>query len=80
MRGELKILLAESDDKAAAYLASEFRQRNWKLLLARDTLFAFSVALKERPDAVILSSELQGGGALVTLQRLRSSIDLKGNS
>ncbi|MEK7322007.1 MAG: GAF domain-containing protein [Pseudomonadota bacterium] len=76
MADQLKILVAESDQKIAVALTVAFRQRGWETASAGDAIEAFNLALKEIPDAVVLNSQLPDGGGLVTLKKFRCSADL----
>lgn len=69
-----KVLLVERDAGAALPMASAVRQRGWEVVAATDPAMAMSVAMKSRPDAVVVNSELPGGGALTAIKRMRSSV------
>jgi CheY-like chemotaxis protein len=73
MSGQLKILVVESDQRAALSLATALRQQGWGVVAASDAIMAQSVALKTKPDAVVLNAQIHGGGGLVALKRMRSS-------
>ena len=74
MSGPSRILLVESDAKVALSLATAFRQQGWEVVAASDAAMAMAVALKTRPDAVVINTEIPGGGGLTALKRLRTSI------
>jgi DNA-binding response OmpR family regulator len=44
--------------------------------LPADALQAMSVALKERPDAILLDLGLPGGNGLMVLERFKANISL----
>jgi DNA-binding response OmpR family regulator len=70
---QLKILVVESDLKAAMSLTTTLRQQGWSVILSGDAVMAQSVALKTKPDAVVLNAQVPGGGSAV-LRRMRSSV------
>lgn len=74
MMQDRKILILGSDQAAMFPLASGLRRGGWLVMSAQDTASAMDVARKQRPAAVVLDSQLAGGGGLATLKRLRSSI------
>ncbi len=73
MSERTKVLVAESDEKAALTLLSALRDKGWDVVSARDAASTMSAATKERPDVVVLSQQLNGGGGLTTVRRLRCS-------
>ena len=68
------VLILQSDRAAIFPLASALRQSGWAVLSAEDAAFAMSIARRHKPDAVILNAQLAGGGGVVALKRLRSSM------
>lgn len=70
---QLKILVVESDQKAAMSLTTTLRQQGWSVVLASDAIMAQSVALKTKPDAVVLNAQVPGGG-VAALRRMRLSV------
>jgi DNA-binding response OmpR family regulator len=69
-----KILVVESDQTAALSLATALRQQGWDVVSASDAVMALSVALKTKPDAVVLNAQVPAGGGLTVLKRMRSSV------
>lgn len=67
-----KILVAEGDRNAALQLAAVIRQQGWEALAASDAPSTLSVAMKSRPDVIVVNARLPGGG-LEVLKRLRNS-------
>ena len=67
-----KILLAEGDEKVAASLLGALRRTGWGVVTARDASLTVSVALRERPDVVVIDHAIHGGSGTATLERLRS--------
>lgn len=69
-----KILVLESDRAAAFPLGAGLRKAGWIVIAAHDAAMAMSFARQQKPDAVLLNARLAGGGGLVALKRLRSSV------
>jgi len=74
MVDRLKVLLVESDQKSAAELGDALKKRGMEILLSRDAIHALNVARQVKPDAVVVNSQLAGGGGLVVLKRIRSNV------
>jgi CheY-like chemotaxis protein len=69
-----KILIVDPDHSAVLQMAGAFRQNGWDVVAAGDAVLAQSVIRKENPSAIVLSSQLPGGGAVLVLKRIRTSI------
>jgi CheY-like chemotaxis protein len=74
MSSDCKILIANPDKSEVLQLATAFRQNGWSPLSAGDAIQTQSIARKIIPSAIVLSSTLPGGGATITLERLRSAV------
>ncbi len=68
------VLLAESDAKLALNIARGLQQRGFQVVTATDASHALSAARAERPDMIVMNSQLAGGGGLVALKRIRSNV------
>ncbi len=75
MAQALHILLAESDAEKIRLHEAAFRQQGWSSEVVADATQALVAARKRRPDAVVLEARLPAGGSLITLKRLRASVD-----
>lgn len=65
------------DDNADTRLILNARLKaHYHTVFAADALQAMSVALRERPDAILLDLGLPGGNGLMVLQRLKANISL----
>jgi DNA-binding response OmpR family regulator len=65
------------DDNADTRLILNARLKaHYHTVFAADALQAMSVALRERPDAILLDLGLPGGNGLMVLQRLKTNISL----
>lgn len=69
-----KILIAQSDLRRACALRSAFEQQGWDVMIATDTVQAFTVAIRNKPTAILLSTQLNGGGGLFLLKRMRECV------
>lgn len=69
-----KILIAQSDLRRACALRSAFEQQGWDVMIATDTVQAFTVAIRNKPAAILLSTQLNGGGGLFLLKRMRECV------
>jgi len=69
-----KILIAQSNLKRACALRSAFEQQGWDVMIATDTVQAFTVAIRNKPAAILLSTEIKGGGGLFLLKRIRECV------
>jgi DNA-binding response OmpR family regulator len=74
MSDPLRILVVESDQKAAMAMAAAIRQRGWEPHAASDATLAMSVAMRAKPDLIVLNAQVSGGSSLVTLRRMRASV------
>jgi hypothetical protein len=74
MENRRRVLVAQSDTKAAFELRSFLLEQGWDVLIANDALQAFSIAIREKPAVVVVSGELAGGGGLSLLDRMRNSV------
>lgn len=65
-----KILLVEDDPDITRGLAIRLRGRGFDVVSAQDATVAMTLALKERPDLVILDVGLPGGDGHMVMDRL----------
>jgi len=72
--GRCKVLVAESDAKAAKALASHLLAKGYEVIAASDAVGALSAAREQRPDVTVMSGQLAGGGGIVALKRIRSNV------
>src|SRR5688572_33495862 len=69
-----KVLVADHNLERAQELTSALTTQGLHVLSARDAVSATAMVMRERPEAMVLSQRLPGGGALVTLRRARASV------
>ena len=74
MENKRKILVAGGDAESSAKLAAALKTQDYTLVLAADAVAVMTMALRHKPDAVLLGARLPAGGALLALRRLRSSV------
>ena len=73
MAQRISVLVAESDPKTAKAVGSGLGVKGFEVLAASDSVSALQMARKEKPDMVVLSARLAGGGS-AALMRLRSNV------
>src|SRR5689334_12093005 len=71
---KLRVLLVDGDRGRAMTTAASLRTNGWDVIAGSDAIQALTLALKERPDALVVSSQLPGGGGAGALKRLRSVV------
>jgi CheY-like chemotaxis protein len=68
-----KILVVDDEQDVLKALKIRLKANGYHVLLASDSVEAFSMANEERPDLVILDILLPGGGGFVVAERLKQS-------
>lgn len=71
-----KILIVDDDKDFMLGLGIRLKASGYGVIAAADAVTAVSVALKERPDLVLLDLGLPGGGGLLILERMRNLLPL----
>ena len=74
MPGRIKVLVAETDAKAASALGKHLRGRGHEVVSATEATTALRAARESQPDIVLLNATIGGGGGLVALRRIRSNL------
>jgi CheY-like chemotaxis protein len=69
-----KVLIAETDAKAAARMAQGLQQRGYEIVTATDASHALSAARAAQPEVIVMNGQLAGGGGIVALKRIRSNV------
>jgi DNA-binding response OmpR family regulator len=67
-----KILIVDDDTKLSAALAIRLRNAGYEVLAAADAPEGLSIALKNRPDLMILDIWMPGGIGLLLAERVKS--------
>jgi CheY-like chemotaxis protein len=70
------ILIVDDNADTRLVLSARLKANHYHTVFAADALQAISVALKERPDAILLDLGLPGGNGLMVLQRLKANTSL----
>jgi len=72
------VLLVDDDRDLLSLLAATLRRRGFEVAVAADAVSAVSVAVKQRPQAVVLDVGLPGGDGATVMQRLHALPQLAG--
>lgn len=68
-----KILVVDDEEDIAKALKVRLKANGYHVVLAFDSVEAFTMANKERPDLIILDIMIPGGGGFVVAERLKQS-------
>ncbi len=68
-----KILIVDDEQDVLKALKIRLKTNGYHVILASDSVEAFSTASQERPDLIILDILLPGGGGFVVAERLKQS-------
>ena len=68
-----KILVVDDEQDMAKALKVRLKANGYHVVLASDSVQAFVMAGKERPDLIILDIMIPGGGGFVVAERLKQS-------
>ena len=70
------ILIVDDNAETRLVLSARLKANHYDTVFAADALQVMSVALKERPDAILLDLGLPGGNGLMVLERLKANTSL----
>ena len=73
---EKTILIIDDDQPLLVGLTIRLKANGYRVISSMDSVSAIAVALKERPDLVILDLGLPAGDGFQVLERMRSLTDL----
>ena len=68
-----KILVVDDEEDVAKGLKVRLKASGYNVVLASDSVQAFMMANKEKPDLIILDIMIPGGGGFVVAERLKQS-------
>ena len=68
-----KILIVDDEQDVAKALKVRLKANGYSVLVASDSVQAFIMANKEKPDLIILDIMIPGGGGFVVAERLKQS-------
>ena len=72
------VLLVDDDRDLLALLAATLRRRGFEVAVAADAVGAVTMAVRQRPDAVVLDIGLPGGDGTTVMRRLHAMPQLAG--
>ena len=70
------ILIVDDNADTRLVLSAQLKTLQYHTVFAAEALQAMSVALRERPDAILLDLGLPGGNGLMVLERFKANISL----
>ena len=76
--GKKTILIVDDNADTRLVLSARLKANHYHTVFAPDAFQVMSVALRERPDAILLDLGLPGGNGLMVLERLKANICLSG--
>ena len=68
-----KVLVVDDEREVLQVLKMRFEANGYEVVVASDGIQATSMALKERPNLIVLDLGMPGGDGFVVAQRLRAS-------
>ena len=78
MAGRKTILVVEDNLDLQKAIKVRFTSKGYRVVTASDAVFAVSMALRERPDVILLDIGLPGGDGFLVMQRLRDLSEMDG--
>ena len=76
--GKKTILIVDDNADTRLVLSARLKANHYHTVFAPDAFQAMSVALRERPDAILLDLGLPGGDGIMVLARLKANTCLRG--
>jgi len=71
--GKKKVLVVDDEQDVAQALKVRLKTSGYNVVLASDSVQAFTMAHHEKPDLIILDIMIPGGGGFVVAERLQQS-------
>jgi CheY-like chemotaxis protein len=68
-----KVLVVDDEQDVAKALKIRLKANGYNVVLAFDSVQAFTMANKEKPDLILLDIMIPGGGGVVVAERLKQS-------
>ncbi len=68
-----KILVVDDEEDVTKALRVRLKINGYQVVIASDSVQAFTLANKERPDLILLDVMIPGGGGFVVAERLKQS-------
>jgi DNA-binding response OmpR family regulator len=69
-----KILVVDDEEDVAKALKVRLKANGYNVVVAYDSVQAFTMANKEKPDLIILDVMIPGGGGFIVAERLKQSM------
>jgi CheY-like chemotaxis protein len=69
-----KILVVDDEEDVAKALKVRLKANGYNVVVANDSVQAFTMANKEKPDLIILDVMIPGGGGFMVAERLKQSM------
>ncbi len=69
-----RILIVEDEKELLFGLSTFLKSQGYATIAAYDSTFAISLAIKEKPDLIILDLGLPAGGGIFVLENLKNNI------
>ena len=69
-----RILIVEDEKELLLGLSTLLKSQGYSTIAAYDSTFAISLAIKEKPDLIILDLGLPAGGGIFVLENLKNNI------
>ncbi len=71
--GKRKVLVVDDEQDVAKALKARLKANGFNVVLAYDSVQAFTIANEEKPDLIVLDIMIPGGGGFVVAERLKQS-------
>jgi DNA-binding response OmpR family regulator len=68
-----KVLVVDDEQDVAKALKIRLKANGYNVVLAFDSVQAFTMANKEKPDLILLDIMIPGGGGFIVAERLKQS-------
>src|SRR4030043_1937013 len=68
-----KVLVVDDEQDVAQALKVRLKANGFNVVLASDSVQAYTMANKEKPDLILLDIMIPGGGGFVVIERLKQS-------
>ena len=68
-----KILIADDDQQIIKTISAVLKSENYEIVIAMDGLQAFTTAIKELPDLILLDIRMPAGSGLSVYEKLKAS-------